>query len=307
MPWRQRKNEYCSKKCSLTNSEVIEKRKKTNLEKFGTEFYYQSKDFKEKRRKSLNEHYGVDEPLKSPEIMKQLKERNKKKYGVEFYNQTDEFKDKRRTTWISKYGVENPMLSKECMGKRDQTCISRYGHRSSQSASRWNTILSLKDFVIPMFNEEDLTADKEKKYRWKCARCGEEFEQKFGFSNYLNDEGFHQPIPRCLKCFPIVNGVSYKEKEVLSFVKEMYEDEIKENDRTIIHPYEIDIYIPKLKLAIEFDGSYWHQEGVNRPIGYHRMKDELCRKAGIEVFHIKEKDWDEDKEKIKSILKELIG
>ena len=42
------------------------------------------------------------------------------------------------------------------------------------------------------------------------------------------------------------------EKELVEFCKQYFPD-LKENNRTLIKPYELDIVIPELKLAIEFN------------------------------------------------------
>lgn len=61
-----------------------------------------------------------------------------------------------------------------------------------------------------------------------------------------------------LKMFPYLNAViSNKEKELSDFCKQFYPNLI-ENDRELIAPYELDIVIPELHLAIEFNGVYWH-------------------------------------------------
>ena len=57
-------------------------------------------------------------------------------------------------------------------------------------------------------------------------------------------------LPRCLNCYPIVN--SYSQKELVDFCKEYYPNLI-ENNRTLIKPLELDIVIPEIKLAIEFN------------------------------------------------------
>ena len=59
-------------------------------------------------------------------------------------------------------------------------------------------------------------------------------------------------LPRCLNCFPKYTGVSAKEIELSEFCKQYFPD-LKENERTLIKPYELDIVIPELKLAIEFN------------------------------------------------------
>lgn len=67
---------------------------------------------------------------------------------------------------------------------------------------------------------------------------------------------------------------SKAELELVNFCK-FYFNNIVQNDRKIIFPYELDIVIPDRKLAIEFDGLFWHQI-KNRKLGYHLMKTEMC-------------------------------
>ena len=57
-------------------------------------------------------------------------------------------------------------------------------------------------------------------------------------------------VPRCLHCYPKYR--SSGELELAEFCKRYYPD-LKENDRTLIKPYELDIVIPEKKLAIEFN------------------------------------------------------
>lgn len=90
--------------------------------------------------------------------------------------------------------------------------------------------------------------------------CGCDFEA-VPFEHCYNGS-----IARCMRCHPIINtGYSAAEKTVLEFIKEILPDEqIIENDKnTIINPetgrnLELDIFIPSLMKAIEFQGTYWH-------------------------------------------------
>ena len=78
------------------------------------------------------------------------------------------------------------------------------------------------------------------------------------------------------------------------------------NSRKFIKPYELDIVLPELKLAIEFNGDYWHEEGVNKPIGYHAMKTNMCKEINFKLIHIWEHDWINEKEHVKNILNKYI-
>lgn len=65
---------------------------------------------------------------------------------------------------------------------------------------------------------------------------------------------------------------------------------IETNTRKIIPPYELDIYIPEKRIAIEFNGLYWHNEDhVDKD--YHYVKWRLCRDEGIQLIQIWEDDW----------------
>lgn len=47
---------------------------------------------------------------------------------------------------------------------------------------------------------------------------------------------------------------------------------------------ELDVYIPSIKTAIEYDGEYWHQN-VRRD----EEKNQICREHGIQLFRIRER------------------
>lgn len=73
----------------------------------------------------------------------------------------------------------------------------------------------------------------------------------------------------------------------------------------VIKRKEIDIYIPELNKAIEFNGEWWHY-GRNFIPGKHALKSNLCREKGIKLLHIREDLWIKDKEKMKNIIKEFL-
>lgn len=62
-------------------------------------------------------------------------------------------------------------------------------------------------------------------------------------------------IPKCPICFPI--GSSTQEQELITFCRQFFKN-LKTHDRTLIKPYELDIVIPELNLAIEFNGIWYH-------------------------------------------------
>ena len=61
-----------------------------------------------------------------------------------------------------------------------------------------------------------------------------------------------------------------------------------------------------MKLAIEFNGIYWHSE-LYKNNRYHIEKTELCEKLNIDLIHIFEDDWNYKKEIVKSIIRERLS
>lgn len=106
----------------------------------------------------------------------------------------------------------------------------------------------------------------------------------------------------CPKCSN--DGSSSKcEGELLSYVEDNFDFEILTNTRSIIPPYELDIFIPSLKLAIEFNGNYWHSY-PQKDKNYHQIKSELCEGQEIRLIHVYEYQWynHTTNQKIKSLL-----
>ena len=112
---------------------------------------------------------------------------------------------------------------------------------------------------------------------------------------------------------------SMKEDSLYRFIKENYTGDIRCNDRDVLHGKEIDIYLPELHYAIEFDGTYWHADPrfykstdliMGRSAGKiwerDRLKERLCRIRGIKLIRVKEYDWDHDTESIKNKILEII-
>jgi hypothetical protein len=91
------------------------------------------------------------------------------------------------------------------------------------------------------------------------------------------------------------------EIELKKFISENYAGDILALDKTIISPLELDIYLPALKLAFEFNGIYWHNE-IYKDNNYHLNKTEECEKLGIQLIHVYEDDWTYKREIVKSII-----
>ena len=110
----------------------------------------------------------------------------------------------------------------------------------------------------------------------------------------------------CQKCGMIT---SHYEDSLFDYIKSIYKGKIIRDNRTILSNLKqsLDIYIPDLKIAFEFDGLYWHNE-LNKPDkNYHLKKTEECLKKGIQLIHIFEDEWLYKQDIVKSRIKNLLG
>ena len=78
---------------------------------------------------------------------------------------------------------------------------------------------------------------------------------------------------------------SRHETYIYNIAKSFYDDTIQ-NKRKVLGGLEIDIYIPSIKLGIEYNGNRFHciESGKNK--NYHLQKSLLCREKGIRLIHI---------------------
>ena len=65
-------------------------------------------------------------------------------------------------------------------------------------------------------------------------------------------------------------------------------------------------YIPNKKLAIEYNGLYWHSELNNTNKNYHLNKTKLCENKDIRLIHIFEDEWNNKQQIVKNRLKYIL-
>ena len=245
----------------------------------------------------LRDYCSIGCRNKNKDLIKKTKETFIKKYGVESYTETEDFKEKQKNflknekkkkerhekikkTLLQKYGVDNPMKIDDFKEKANQTFKKNYLKKKNLY------LINLeKDF------EKGFNYIKEK-YNWKTDWTVRKWLKKFNIKDFCK---------------------SKIEEDLKNFIKTIYSGEIIENSRKIIKPKELDIYIPEKNLAIEFDGLYWHSEGLNNYKNdiknYHLEKTKACEEKNINLLHIFENEWlDPIKQDIwKSIISYKLG
>ena len=151
---------------------------------------------------------------------------------------------------------------------------------------------------------EDVTSGSSEKAWWICSK-GHEWQATIASRNI----GIRCPVCTSERhtSFPEYAFVYYLKKCGMETIHSY-----KENG------YELDIYIPSKKIAIEYDGYYWHKEKAKKDL----EKNRKCEKDGITLYRVREglpllndtsidcmvqKDQQDLDQAIKMILTAIIG
>lgn len=265
---------YCSVKCLSSSNTVKTKIKKTNNEKYGGNSPMCSKDVQTKSKKTSLINWGVDNPSKSNVVKEKVKNTNNKNYGVDYISQRDDIK--MSLSKIMKSNLDILKLSKQ---------------------------LSIIDSLNKKIFNYNISFSRIKEtslYEFKCHDCDRLFDIH---KNTLNDRINNRNII-CTNCNKISNYSDY-ENQVYDYVKKIYNGKIIRNSREIIGK-ELDIYLPDLKLAFEFNGLYWHSD-VYKDKYYHKNKTDKCISNNIKLIHIWEDDWLFKNDIVKSRICNILG
>lgn len=228
-------------------------------------------------------------------------------------------------TWTSKYGVDNPLKCNRIKSSAQNTNFVRTGFRHSVSnpiiieriirkrhestLNKWNSYLV--DNGIELLDKFRGTCEKLNgkntfiKYKFKHT-CGEIFLDSFSDGHIF--------CPNCHK------SSSKPERELRDYIKSKGIT-VYSNIRSIIPPYELDIYLPDLDIAFEYNGYCFHKEvskisdtdlATNRVLsvkwdGYHDYKVKLCADRGISLYYLWENEKGDNMQELIEIINNIVG
>lgn len=133
----------------------------------------------------------------------------------------------------------------------------------------------------------------EDKVKIICPKHGEFWQKPY---DHLHGHG-------CPKCGLIE---SKGENEIYEYVcKLIGKENVEHSNRTVLDGYEIDIYIPSLKIGIEYNGLKWHSEKF-RNKNYHLIKTNKANEKGVKLIHIFEDEYINSKDIVLSKIKTLL-
>lgn len=186
----------------------------------------------------------------------------------------------------------DPEYKKYYVDKFAATCMERYGVKNPQQRNPAIMQLQSKDEALKLYNL--YTNDISK------------------MSAELN---VHEKTIRgyLLSHEIITKSRSVPEQEVLDYLLSIGIDksEIIVGDRTLLgNKQEVDFYLPKYNLAIEYNGVHWHSEAFYNPRitdMYHYNKCKLAKDKGVQLIQIYCFQWTSQRDIIKARIKAKLG
>lgn len=261
---------------------------------------HKSEAVRTKTVKTLLERTGYDSPFKIPEV----------RAKIDAIEQTPEFKKHMFDSFRERTGYDHPMNDPEIIAKRKATNLERY--------NREGRVYTREEFMRLMIDPskvDEYLAFKNDPVTYIQTHYSEkptitQLEHDLGVTN--------TPIYDILckfDCKDIIRrDSSTMEEDLVSFIRSLVPDtEIKQRDKTVIKPLELDVYLPEYKIAFECNPAFTHNSSVVDPWGsdpkdykYHQYKSLKAQEAGVFLFHIFGYEWMNKRSVIESMIRNLL-
>lgn len=104
----------------------------------------------------------------------------------------------------------------------------------------------------------------------------------------------------------LTSSFSHQENTLKEFMNTLNVS-FEKNTRRVIAPKELDIYVPSKKLAIEYNGLYWHSFEIIGDKNYHLNKMNSCNAKNIRLIQLFSDEWIYKTKICESIIKSSLG
>ena len=236
-----------------------------------------SSSAQDKKKKTCMSKYGVSTPFEAASIQQKVRYTINSVYGVNSTALIPEVKNKQMTTRLNMYGVTHMFKSPAVQEAITDTLMFKYG------VSRYSK-LELPPNSSPNLENKgwmyDQHINQKKSLSQISVELGVGVNNMTTVMNYMRKHGVDTQH----------FSDSHGERQVAEYI-ELLGCVVERNNRTAISPYELDIYIPSLSLAIEYCGVYWHGQKHKPDISYHKRKYDMCKAAGIRLITLYEDEW----------------
>lgn len=280
---------WCSNKCMGSDPDILAKKADTNMKKF-----------------------GVSHPMKLVVTRDQIKQTNLARHGYEHPFADKTVQDKFKQVNLTKYGVDNPAKNSDIRKKISSGIAASYeknkevilSKRGSTNIDRYG-VATNKHFHIPaesieLMKDVDWMRNQHEVLKKSCQQIADELGvSATPILTFMHDNDIK--VAR--------HPVSIIEIEIRDFVSTLTTDSVVYNDRSVLFPRELDIWIPSKQLAIEVNGVYWHAEERGKDRNYHVNKTQQCEQQGIHLLQIYDSEWLDPVKQliIKSKLEHIFG
>ena len=179
----------------------------------------------------------------------------------------------KKVWWKCEKGHEwQAMVSNRNKGRGCPYCSGRYAIKG------YNDLATLNPRLTKEWNYEkneslkpdNFTAGSGKKIWWKCEK-GHEWQATIVNRN----KGSGCPVCKSER------NTSFPEYAIVYYLQKYGLDVIQSYKKL---GYELDIYIPSKKVAIEYDGYFWHKDKRKKDL----EKNVRCKSDGIKLYRIRE-------------------
>jgi hypothetical protein len=305
---------YGGKGLGFKNPEIQAKARRTIQNKYGVTAVSKLDWVKEKITNTTVENYGVSRALKLDWVKEKQQNTMLNKYGNRFGINVPSIRQKMEDTYESRTGYKHPLDNPEVRKKINNTFLNKYGsmpaanpevrkkinntiqkkyHRKHQSQTHYS------DEVYVILTE------RENFIRY-IETIPESDRTIYNISKLLNV--YWGTVFKYVRHYDLMymfpnNDGSLFEKSIVNFIKSLNVNYLLRT-RTVIPPYELDVYIPEYNLAIECNGTFWHSTTINKNTNYHYNKSKLCEEKGIRLIHIFEYEWNNQRQRL--ILENII-
>lgn len=310
--------------CSPNQSEEVKSKMRVTMQRrYGVDYTWQSKELTKKFESTMKDRYGVSRPTSMSDFCEKTKATNQEKYSVDWATQSDTVKDKTKSTNQERYGVDCVFQSEDIKSQIKDTIVEKYGVDHVMK----NPEVSKKVAHSRQMSYAATISDESKRQNYldfienPVSYIESRFEKRPTAIEVSDSIGGFDIATMYSKLQP------FEGARLLSRVRSHMEDEVEEflcsiipsdivlkDDRQLIAPKEVDLYIPDHSLAIECNPSYTHNSSINSfncleilPPSYHRKKSFLCEEKGVFLFHLFGYEWLNNKDIMKSILANLLG
>lgn len=130
---------------------------------------------------------------------------------------------------------------------------------------------------------EDISTKNTRKVWWKCSVCGREWQAYV--ENRTRDKN------GCPSCQARTH-TSFPEQALFYYVSKNYPEAMNSYRDIFDTQMELDIFIPSLNIAIEYDGKAWHRSKSD--VERDKKKYKICKRNNITLIRIAEDNKDVD-------------